>query len=171
MGRFIMISISNQTAIYIKKGVFDNISILKTAILRYDLFYFGDFQFKDGTKMSDNYPLLKQQFGFKDIDNLQKNAFVGCFILRNSKAIRHFFDNDFLRCFECIHNIRKTQESLLWQIKRKKKGIWSYSLFLINLYWNALLFFLFSIRSNKKIKLCAQIIVALLSVFCIMLIL
>lgn len=155
-----------------KDGVFDNFPhFIKDSILRYDLFYFGDFEFSDGSKMSDNYAVLKKQYKFKDVDNLRNNAFVGCFVLRNSTAIRQFFENDFLKCFECVRLIRSTQETLLMQLKKKNEGLWSYCMFLLNIYWNAIRLFIFSIGSNKKIKVCAQIIVAMFSIMCLLILL
>ena len=102
-------------------GVFESIEFLKTAYVRYDLFYFGDFQFQcDGTNIADHYPVLKSN-GFTDVDNLRRNAYVGCFILRNSKGIRDFFDNDFIKCYTGVQMIRQTQDKMLMQIKRNRE--------------------------------------------------
>jgi len=156
-----------------KEGVFDQFpQCIKDSILRYDLFYFGDFEFSNGSKMSDNFAVLKKQFGFKDVDNLRNNAFVGCFILRNSTFIRQFFENDFLNCFECVRLIRSTQETLLMHAKKREQGICNYSIFLINIYWNAVCLFLFSIRKHKRIKTCSQIaIVVMFTLVCLVMLL
>eukprot|EP01084_Bolivina_argentea_P009442 17622_1 len=153
-----------------KQGVFDNLPVAKTAILRYDLFYFGDFIFEDGSKMDDNYNIL-QKNGFKDVENLKKNAYVGCFILRNSKELKQFFNNDFLKVFECVLLVRNTQEKILMQLKNKKKGLWNYWTFMMSMYWNGILLFLFAIKSNQKIKRYVQVFVALLMLVCILVLL
>eukprot|EP00485_Elphidium_margaritaceum_P001074 CAMPEP_0202694844 /NCGR_PEP_ID=MMETSP1385-20130828/8592_1 /ASSEMBLY_ACC=CAM_ASM_000861 /TAXON_ID=933848 /ORGANISM="Elphidium margaritaceum" /LENGTH=360 /DNA_ID=CAMNT_0049350757 /DNA_START=27 /DNA_END=1109 /DNA_ORIENTATION=+ len=102
--------------------VFRNIEFIKTAFVRYDLFYFGDFQFEcDGSNMADNYARLAQEYQFTDVDNLRKNAFVGCFILRNSKELRQYFNHDFIQCNKAVQQIRKTQEQLLLNMKRNRQ--------------------------------------------------
>ena len=104
-----------------KDGVFDTIEFTKNAILRYDLFYFGDFKFEcDGTTMQQNYKKLKEN-GFKDVDNLRKNAYVGCFILRSGEFLRNYFQYDFLKCAKAVQMIRQTQERILLSIKKQRE--------------------------------------------------
>eukprot|EP01083_Nonionella_stella_P035889 97884_1 len=101
--------------------VFEQVDFLADIILRYDLFYFGDFQFEcDDSNIAQQYPILKQKYKFKDVDNWRKNAYVGCFIIRNSEKLKARFNNDFIKVNETVQFIRKAQEALLLQVKRSR---------------------------------------------------